>query len=82
MKYEISKEQQEVQNLIENLIRVAKRNNVVIAGFAFGINPPMISNFGNCNDAGDIKLYELLTKTCNEKRARGEAVSTIVKEVC
>jgi hypothetical protein len=79
---ELTIEQKEVQALIENLIRVASRNKVIVAGFAFAAEPsPMIFNFGNCGDAGDIRLYELLIKTFDVKRAQGGVTINPVTEV-
>ena len=76
----MTKEQQEVQNLIENLLRVATRYHIYIAGFAFADNPLMISNFGNTNDCSDLKLYEELVKICDRKRTRGEVNKINVSE--
>lgn len=70
-----------VQAEIENLLRIAKRNNVVVCGFAFAAEPPMITNFGNCADAGKLEIYETLVKTCEAKRAKGQAESIFVGEI-
>lgn len=73
--------QQEVLQAIENLMRVATRHKVVVCGFAFGAEPPLLSNFGNCTDAGDIRLYTRLVLMCEEKRAKGQAQNLTVGEV-
>lgn len=77
-----TKEQQEVMNLLENLIRVAYRNKIIVAGFAFGITSPMLVNFGNCSDCGDIRLYEKLIGLRNKELEHGgEITKTLVDEV-
>jgi hypothetical protein len=77
----MSKEQEEIQAHIEALMRLASRYKVVVCGFAFAAEPAMIVNFGNCNDAGELKLYEKLTSMCNEKRLAGQAKKITVGEV-
>jgi hypothetical protein len=77
----MTQDQQLIQGMIENLIRTASRHKIVIAGFAFSVEPPMVINFGNCSDAGELRLYERLVSMCQEKREKGEAISTTVGEV-
>lgn len=77
-----TKEQQEVMNLLENVIRVARRNNIYVAGFAFSADSPMLVNFGNCSDCGDLKLFEKLISLRNKELERsGQITQTIVEEV-
>ena len=76
----MTKEQQEVQTAIEKLLILAARYKIYIAGFAFADEPLMISNFGNCNDCSELKLYETLVKVCDRKRARGEVNKINVSE--
>lgn len=77
-----TKEQQEVMNLLENIIRVGRRNNIIVAGFAFSIESPMLVNFGNCSDCGDIRLYEKLVNLRNAQIKNGlEIAQTMVDEV-
>ena len=73
--------QQKVQKAIEDLLRLATRHKIVVCGFAFGSEPPMITNFGNCADAHSPSLYERLTKMCEERRAAGQAEKITVGEV-
>jgi hypothetical protein len=64
----------EVQSIIEDLIRTAEKYKIVVAGFAFGAEPPCIMNFGNCSDYGDIELYAELCSISDDKRRKGYAV--------
>ena len=73
--------QEKIQNEIENLLRLASRHKVAVAGFAFAADPPMIVNFGNCTDAHTLRLYEMLVKMCEDRRAKGDVKETIVGEV-
>jgi hypothetical protein len=78
----MTNEQQIVQAAVEALLRVASRYKVVVCGFAFAGDPePMIVNFGNCNDAHKLALYEKLVEMCEEKRASGQAISAPVREI-
>lgn len=57
---------------IADLLRTALRHGVYIAGFAFAnTDSGLITNFGNCNDAGDAKLFKLLCEFCDKRRASG-----------
>ena len=73
--------EQEVQHLIEALIRTAQRHKITVVGFAFSMEHPMIVNFGNCNDAHKIELYERLVEICDAKRSKGQAIKTTIGEV-
>jgi len=77
----MTKEQELVQLAVEDLLRLATRHKVVVCGFAFAGDPPMVVNFGNCSDAHTLKLYETLVNMCEEKRAKGQAISSVVSEV-
>lgn len=77
----MTKDQELVQKAVEDLLRLAARHKIVVCGFAFAGDPPMIVNFGNCSDAHTLELYERLVHICEEKRASGQAVSSIVGEV-
>ncbi len=77
----MTKEQQQLQKMIEDVLRFAKRNKVIVAGFAFSVNNPFVINFGNCTDAGDLRLYEKLVEMCDEKRNSGQSISSIVEEI-
>jgi hypothetical protein len=79
--YTPSKGQQEVMNAISDLIRLATRHKIAIAGFAFAVEPPMISQFANTKDARNLVLYETLLKMCNAKIEKGEVDTCIVEEV-
>ena len=65
--------QREVITILENLIRVAKRNDITIAGFAFSAEHLMFINFGNCSDMGDLRLYETLLEFRNKQIEKGNA---------
>jgi len=67
------------QAAIEHLIQVALEEKVVIAGFAFSIEPPSIVNFGNCRDAGELRLFTMLCQTINEKKSLGQVIVQIVE---
>lgn len=78
----MSPEQQLVHTAVEELLRLANRHKVVICGFAFAGDPePMVVNFGNCTDAHKLELYESLVKLCEEKRAKGQSINSLVSEV-
>lgn len=77
----MSDAQKLIQGMIEELLRVANRHKVVIAGFALSSDPLMIINFGNCTDSHDIKLYEKLCELAQEQRDAGHVQKTIVSEV-
>jgi hypothetical protein len=77
----MTKEQEEIQKMIEDLLRVATRNKIVVAGFAFSGEPPYVSNFGNCSDSHSLKLYETLVGICEGKRKAGKAILLTVGEV-
>ena len=64
---------QDVQLAIEDLLRLAKRRGIIVCGFAFGYKPFMMTNFGNCNDAADLRLYEMLVRYCDDQRKQGNA---------
>ena len=64
----------EVQVIIEDLIRTAEKHKIVVAGFAFGAEPPCLMNFGNCSDYGDIELYAELCSISDDKRRKGQNV--------
>ena len=54
----------------------------MICGFAFAGDPePMVVNFGNCTNAHKLDLYELLVKLCDDKRAKGQSIDSMVSEV-
>ncbi len=77
----MTKEQEAVQAAVEDLLRLATRHKVVVCGFAFAGDPPLIVNFGNCSDSHTIKLYETLVTMCEEKRKSGQFISSTVSEV-
>lgn len=77
----MTESEQIVQAEIDILLRLAKRHNIVICGFAFSDEPPMLTNFGNRGDAGSLPLYERLVKICEKKQAAGEIECLSVGEV-
>jgi len=72
---------EEVNYLIQELLRVANRHKIAVAGFAISVDPILITNFGNCTDCHDIKLYEQLCELCEQQRQRGNARKITVDEV-
>lgn len=62
------------------LIQTAAKDGVTIAGFVFSAEPPLITNFGNCPDCGDIKLYELLCEMAEDKRRAGLVQTETVQQ--
>ena len=63
-----------VRFLLEDLIRTAAEHNIYIAGFAFGVEPPCFTNFGNCPDMSDIRLYTRLCEMVKESVSKGNVV--------
>jgi hypothetical protein len=64
----------EVRAALENLIQVAQKHKVKIAGFAMRYEiSPFILNFGNVSDMGKLALYELLCEMADDKKAKGLA---------
>jgi len=62
------------QQALRYLIQTAAADGVVVTGFAFRAEPPVITNFGNCPDKADIKLYEFLCKLTEQKQQEGLVV--------
>jgi hypothetical protein len=60
-----------IQQALHYLIQLAASEGVVVCGFAFRSDPAAITNFGNCSDKADIKLYEFLCKLTTEKHLKG-----------
>lgn len=81
MKKELTEGQLEIKAALENVIRLASRHDIHIAGFTFSAEPPLIINFGNVSDMGDIKLYEKLVEMANRQREYGNAINSPVGEV-
>ncbi len=74
-------EQLEFKAKLEQLIREATRTNLYMAGFVFGTEPPIFINFGNCNDAGDLKLYQTLCDFHEKQLKKGVVKNEQVTEV-
>lgn len=76
-------EQLAIKNEIENLLRRARRANLVLCGFLFRLQEPdqMLVNFTNTNEAIDAKVYELLLRICDRQREKGNVRKTTVTEV-
>ena len=60
-----------VQQALRYLVQTAADEGVVVTGFAFRAEPAAITNFGNCPDKADIKLYEFLCKLTEQKHQEG-----------
>jgi hypothetical protein len=59
------------QQALHYLLQTASAEGVVLAGFALKADPAAITNFGNCPDKADLKLYEALCKVVDEKQKAG-----------
>lgn len=68
MKYELP---EKTQALLCTLIQQATEDGVIIAGFAFKVDPSAVTNFGNCTDRADLRLYDMLCKFVDEKKKAG-----------
>lgn len=69
MKYRLP---EQVDMAIKHLLTVALAEGVLVAGFAFRGEPnSAMTNFGNCTDHSDIKLFEALCAKVQEKKALG-----------
>lgn len=64
-----------VQTALEYLITVAQQNDVVVAGFAFSANPPRVTNFANCKDGGDLRLFVTLCEFSDKQRKAGHVIT-------
>ena len=62
----------EIKLAVETMLRACERNNVAFLGFAFGVDPPIIVEFGNVTEKGE-QFRELLNKLCDMVQER-EAV--------
>lgn len=60
-----------VRAALENLMLTAKEHGITVAGFAFSSAPMCLTNFGTCNDASELRLYERLCSLCEAKREDG-----------
>lgn len=68
MKFELP---EKTQSLLCALIQQATEDGVILAGFAFKVDPPAVTNFGNCTDRADLRLYEAMCKMVAEKKTAG-----------
>lgn len=71
----------EVQSAAEMLLRVANRHKVIVAGYMFAAVPSFVVNFGNCVDAGDARLFQLLCEMHEKSVAAGAIVHIPVTEI-
>lgn len=71
----------EVRQSIEDLIRLATKHKMIVAGFAFGSEPPCMTNFGNCSDMGDIELYAELCSIADGKRRQGLSINNPIGRI-
>ena len=62
----------DVKFAIEHLLVTAKKQKILIAGFAFSSEPPMIMNFGNCSDCGEAHVFARLCAISSEKIKAGK----------
>lgn len=77
MKYELP---EATRQALHYLLQTAAADGVIIAGFAFRGEPACIISFGNCPDHADFKLYELLCRMSEEKKAQGLVVEDRVQK--
>ena len=71
----------EVQTAAENLLRVANRHKVIVAGYLFGLTPPFVVNVGNCVDSGELRLYQMLCEMHEKSKVASAVVHIPVTEV-
>lgn len=69
-----SKMPDSVLQALRYLVQTAAAENVVVCGFAFRAEPAAITNFGNCPDKADLKLYEFLCKLTEDKQRAGMVI--------
>jgi hypothetical protein len=77
----LTEEQLKIKKQINDLILAAKYANIYIAGFAFSTDPPIFINFGNCADAGELRLYRILCDFRDKQLVRGAVETEKVTEV-
>lgn len=74
--------EQIIQDAVANLLRVARRHKVLVAGFAFRFDTEAVCiNFGTCTDANEPELYKLLCEFAERQRAAGRSQEINVGEV-
>jgi hypothetical protein len=73
--------QKEVLEAVNNLVRIACRNKIVVAGFTFGVVPAFVSSFGNTSDNLDPRMYKALLEMVKKKKEKGDAISMPIREI-
>jgi hypothetical protein len=69
---ESKKMPEEILAALEFLLQTAQKHGAVVAGFMFSSKEPyFMTNFGNCNDAGDPHFYARLCQIAEDKRSSG-----------
>lgn len=74
--------QEEIKYAAENLLRVTAKHNLFAAGWVFGPNPVFLMNIGNCNDAVELRLYEILCQMYKRSKTDGKVIHVQALPVC
>jgi hypothetical protein len=67
-----------VTEALRYLLQTAAAEKVTVFGFAIQTDPPAVTNFGNCADKSDIRLYEYMCKLTGEKLRAGNILKELV----
>lgn len=69
-----------INEALAGVLRLCQQHKIFIAGFVWSKEdgPAMMTNFGNCNDAGDLALYEKLVDSKDSLRRKGQSIQTLV----
>lgn len=65
---------EEIQTAVEYLLQTCSKHKAAAIGFVFGVDPPVLTNFGNCTGADDLALYEKLVGMTSERKATGNVL--------
>jgi hypothetical protein len=71
----------EMEDLIRPLILKATSNNLAVAGFVFGAEPPIMIRFGNTTETGPelAELYLSLSDIAEEKETEGNIIKRDIR---
>jgi hypothetical protein len=65
--------QAELREKLVELLTLAEKNHCAVAGFVWGVDPPVMMRFGNVPQQGQdlTRLFVLLCNTAEEKAEKG-----------
>lgn len=69
---------EEIGAAVTYLLHTVAKHKAMVAGFVWGVTPPVFTNFGNCNDCCTHTLFDELVTMADERRNRGMCVKTHV----